>query len=389
MINVTDAAYGAVGDGITDDAAAIQAALDCGGWVYIPDRPYKLFTPLIVPPGRGLRLTMDPGAQLIRAGEHGMFFNGQGPDGPGGYGGRGNLLIEGGNWHLEGVGSDAYVTGIGIGHADNVVIRNATFWDVAGNHGIEVNGSRNVRIEDCAFKGFVAKPGDTVSREAIQIDGAFDSIGFGFGPYDDTVCDDVRISGCWVGDSGTPGTTAWPRAVGSHGALDTSRPRHKRIKVDHNTFVGTQDGAIRAWFWEEVIVEANTVAGSLGEGITVQRCQQIDVAGNQVTDSGRSGIWINDYNGNVAVHDNRVIGAGRSSDNAHFGIRVSGTCSVVGVVDNEVRKRSTGNNARYGLAITADCTQILRHGNDLRSSGVTGSLQDLSVSPVTAATDAG
>lgn len=46
MINVKDPAYGAVGDGLTDDSAAIQEAIDAlsttGGIVYLPKGTYKL-----------------------------------------------------------------------------------------------------------------------------------------------------------------------------------------------------------------------------------------------------------------------------------------------------------------------------------------------------------
>lgn len=44
--NVKD--YGAVGDGVTDDSAAIQSVLDLKGYVYIPAGTYKIVTPLQV-----------------------------------------------------------------------------------------------------------------------------------------------------------------------------------------------------------------------------------------------------------------------------------------------------------------------------------------------------
>lgn len=50
-INVTD--FGAIGDGVTDDTTAIQAALDAGagGSVYLPKGVYRCTETLVVPPG--------------------------------------------------------------------------------------------------------------------------------------------------------------------------------------------------------------------------------------------------------------------------------------------------------------------------------------------------
>lgn len=42
IINVKNAPYGAIGDGVTDDTAAIQAALDVGGAVFIPPGTYMV-----------------------------------------------------------------------------------------------------------------------------------------------------------------------------------------------------------------------------------------------------------------------------------------------------------------------------------------------------------
>lgn len=46
VVNVKDPAYGAVGDDVTDDTAAMQAALNVGGLIYVPAGTYKLTSAL-------------------------------------------------------------------------------------------------------------------------------------------------------------------------------------------------------------------------------------------------------------------------------------------------------------------------------------------------------
>lgn len=51
-VNVLD--YGAVGDGTTDDTAALQAALDTGKWCYLPRGRYRTTNELVFKKGSGL-----------------------------------------------------------------------------------------------------------------------------------------------------------------------------------------------------------------------------------------------------------------------------------------------------------------------------------------------
>jgi polygalacturonase len=58
-------AFGAVGDGQTDDTAAIQKAVDTAqqGTVYLPPGVYRITAPITLRPG----LTLDGGADQGRA----------------------------------------------------------------------------------------------------------------------------------------------------------------------------------------------------------------------------------------------------------------------------------------------------------------------------------
>jgi len=57
MCNRADVtSYGAVGDGIVDDTAAIQQAIDkTGGFAYLPTGTYVVSSTIFVPPGGSVR----------------------------------------------------------------------------------------------------------------------------------------------------------------------------------------------------------------------------------------------------------------------------------------------------------------------------------------------
>ncbi|MFI0481749.1 right-handed parallel beta-helix repeat-containing protein [Actinomadura sp. 9N215] len=378
--------FGAIGDGIADDAPAIQSALDAGGWVYVPAGTYRLESMLRI--GARTRLTLAPGAHLVRAHDDVIVTNTPaGGTVEGGYSGApGGLVVEGGIWDVRAMERPTYSGAIAIAHASDVLIRDVTVWDVPGWHAIEINACQNVKIRDCAFAGFWHS-GDRAYSEAIQLD-AMTSTGvypWG-GPYDGTACDDVSITGCRFGASGTTGTQAWPRAVGSH---NLAGPRQTNIRVAGNIIDSVTDCGIQAVEWERALIAGNQVWRSEGEGIAVcQGSMYVDVHDNQIFDSGRSGIWLNDDVTQVGIRGNTIIGSGRAANNTHYGIRGSSTVSWVIIAGNKVRRRSSGNHAAYGLSLTSTVSKVVRYGNDFRTSGVSGSVDDLSTSPVVSAVDA-
>lgn len=392
MIDVC-ADHGAAGDGLTDDAPAIQAALDAtDGWVYVPAGTYNVGSMLRTPARR--RLTLAPGATFRRESADPILTNTPVSGGVGGFSGYGGLLFEGGIWDVNGDGHPTYSGAIAIAHAKDVTIRDATFKDVPGWHALEINSSKTVKIDNCRFVGFChdgddpAGQGDRSLSEAIQIDAATSSAAYPWGgPYDGQVCDDVEVFRCWFGASGTPGTQAWPRAVGSH---NTSEPnRHRNIRVIRNTCEDLTDAAIQTYYWDGGAIEGNHIYRPAGEGIVVKDSTcYVAVRGNHIFDAGRTGIWVNNGCTRNPIRGNEVIGSSKSEHNVHYGIRVSKNCTWTKITGNTVSRRASGNGARYGLSIAADCSSVQRHTNDLRNSGVTASLLDQSPAPVISATDA-
>lgn len=377
---------GAVGEGVTDDSAALQAGLDIGGWVYVPAGTYRLASlPLRI--GARTRLTLAPGATLLRDAAEAILTNGTPSQTFGGYTGRGQILIEGGVWDVNAAAHPEPSGGIAVAHGTGITIRDLMIVDTPSWHALEVNACKTVRVEGCRFAGWV----DTADRgwsEAVQIDADTSAAAFPwFGPHDGTVCDDITVEGCWFGASGTPGTVAWPRGVGSHNTSGTNR--HKNITVEGCTFEDLGDAAIQTYFWDGATIALNKIYRPGGEGIAVKDdSRYVVVAVNRIYDAGRTGIWVNTDCTRISVRGNDVVGSGASQHNAHYGIRASNNCSWLKITGNSVSKRAAGNHAKYGLSIDSTCSAVQRYGNDLRSSGATGSLYDASQSPVTSAADA-
>ncbi|WP_281402282.1 glycosyl hydrolase family 28-related protein, partial [Streptomyces umbrinus] len=231
--------YGADGSGTADADPGIQLALnaarDLGG------------AQVVVPPGIFLtgdtlriydntRLTLMAGAELRRHHAGTMIINGDAGQDLGGYTGHSNIVIEGGLWNMRGttVGLTASAMCISIGHATDITIRDLEVRDLPGFHAIELNSTSHGLIQNCRFRGYV-DPGGRDFSEAIQLDLAKSAGVFGgFGPYDHTPTEDVLVIGCHFGASGTAGTTAWPRGVGSHSATITKW--HRRIRILGNSF---------------------------------------------------------------------------------------------------------------------------------------------------------
>ncbi|WP_328903319.1 right-handed parallel beta-helix repeat-containing protein [Streptomyces sp. NBC_00441] len=269
IYNVVD--RGAVGNGVVDDAPAIQSALNAardagGGTVLIPAGTYKLTTlPLRI--YRNTHLRCMPGARLVRAVAGTMLLNGDAAQTYGLYTGHGGITVEGGTWDMQGTVVTASNMCMSFGHASDITVRNATVLDVPGFHGIELNAVRRGRVLNCSYLGYI-DPGGRPGSEAIQLDLAKSSDVFGgFGPYDDTVCQDILISGCSFGPSGTAGTTSWPRGIGSHSASPDRT--HKDIRISDCQFDGVLQYAVSTYIWEGVTISGLTLRGC-GGGVRIR-----------------------------------------------------------------------------------------------------------------------
>lgn len=362
--------YGAKGDGVTGDSAAINTALASatvkGGQVIVPAGIYLIDSVLRI--YRNTRLTLLPGAEFRIAYAGTMLLNGDAAQNLGGYTGHGNITIEGGVWNMR--GTTAGFTGnamcISIGHATDILIQNVTIKDVSGFHGIELNSTKRGRVINCTFLGYVDNTTDH-SRgfsEAVQLDLA-KSVGVfgGFGPYDNTPCEDILIEGCYFGASGTAGTIAWPRGIGSHSA--TVGIWHRRIRIIGNSFEGVGQYGVSAYNYASSLINSNTFRGC-GSGI---RCRVI-ISSDAADSTNTSGVQTNASQNmdNVAITGN-VLEAGTGYDDPIICMgEATGLIRDLTITGNTI---DTSTNSENGIRLE-QCQRAVVSNNSIANVSGTG-----------------
>lgn len=258
FLNVKD--FGAVGDGVNDDAFAISAALAGGNKrVYIPEGNYRVRSYLRVQ--SNTEIEMHPKAVILNdltSTGNTVFLNGIYGDAnySSGYSGDGNITIRGGTIDCQPLSDRGFISqALAFAHTENVLIENVRFINNRQNHFVEINSGKHVRIRDCHFEDTVLTEAGT--RESINIDYSF-ATGFPhFGGYDDTVCEDVIIEGCSFVNGDV--------SVGSH-SVPTANS-HKNIKMVNCYIEGMASAGISPQYWTESLVQGNTIRNSGARGI--------------------------------------------------------------------------------------------------------------------------
>lgn len=189
---------GAVGDGTTDDTAAIQSALNNSGTIYFPAGTYKVTTHLIL--HSNTMMILDDGATIIRAGEYNMMFISDCTDETLAYDGVQNIVIEGGTFDMgEGITQGGAV--LGLIHCENVTIRNAICRHNNGTyHFFDICGCKDVLIDKCIFKDSLTtgSTAELIQFDAAESWGAFPSpqLTANANTFDRTISQNIEVRGC-------------------------------------------------------------------------------------------------------------------------------------------------------------------------------------------------
>ena len=249
--------FGAKGDGVTDDTAAIQAALNSakpGETVYVYPGIY-IVDHLCMPEGVTLELftTMtdatqgftDELARQTRNGEltvlRGVRIMNNYYHQPGAEGSS-HFTVRGGVLDMQETTKGAVI----FACADGALLENVIFKDMKNNHAIQYTGCKNSAIRNCMFAGYTW--GGTFTREVVQIEvstpgatGTAATAPLTFEEGEFNYSENIEISHCYFGKSDRCGVPLM--AIGHHSQAGAATVTGFRIK--DNVFDGMLYAGIR------------------------------------------------------------------------------------------------------------------------------------------------
>lgn len=251
--NVKHYAGGAAcGQGLTDDTATIQAALNAAAAtssttgmkeVYIPDGLWLITSALTI--GSNTHLKASPRATIKRNADFNNMLRNNADGVTGGYTANSNIIVEGGIWDGNSSGYATNCTTIAFGHCTDITVKDAIFKNQYLWHHVELNAVTRGQVLNCRFEDLTG----SAATESVQLDLMKDSSVFPwFGPYDNTPCLNILVDGCTF-------TGTQPRAFGSHSSV--ASVRHTRIRFTNNFVENCQGEAIQLLNYQDVVISGN------------------------------------------------------------------------------------------------------------------------------------
>lgn len=261
--------FGATGNGSSDDASLIQAALDKASAagsavVWVPDGIFACGTTLYI--GAGTWLLLSPGA-IIKRIQHPtspatMLCNYK----PGSAASVGNIKITGGMFDAVGDGLTQNCSPFSFVNASNVRVEDLIIKNVSNGYSpyISLFGCHDVWVEDIEYQGAGPSGGRSYQVhpccriESTHPNNISGLVSGDYAGYPN--CSDITHQHCKlvasVGNDSTGAFSAWTSMVGSIGNVYNGY--HERITVTNNVGTGFSQAGISGIGWDNVVYNSNS-----------------------------------------------------------------------------------------------------------------------------------
>lgn len=268
--------FGAKGDGVTDDAAAIQSAIDSikttGGTLFFKSGTYIVNSTLRFYSNQHFIFDADAILKTANSSLDALLVGYVG-NSVAGYNGLKNVTIEGGNFQKG--ARNGQMTLVAVSHSQNIVFINCKFNSTDAWHNLEINSSKHCKVINCYMEGSTKTSGNGC---LLQLDSMESSGNYPWdhsGLVDSTTCEDIEIDGCMFENC-----TAAP-FIGSHSTSGNNVSIHNCV-FNNNT---STRGAIQFY-----------------------NLNNLDVYNNIFADCTNGISFSNTGASSCAVHDNRFSG---------------------------------------------------------------------------------
>jgi len=331
VVSIKD--FGAVGDGITNDRAAIQAALNTGKNIYIPDGIY-LFNSSINYTAGGQTIYGSGNNSVLKSGAGSVYINTNGKNNVGMY----DLKLDG-----DGTNGGYLING----GSSNVTV-SRIYWYKGGQR-VWLFTCSSVKVLDCTFEstgyGIIQQIGHASSFVLISGNTAIDMVG----DFVEANCESGTPSSSWTitdnvykGSNGYPTPATEKRFVGITSV--------NGVVIDGNVVEDVAgDAAIHLEnTLGETVISNNVFDNCLGDGGNVGYIYLLNSGENTVvngniflrTDAGLTSAYAlqcnNNYANKIQFTGNRVVGTSAGSN--FSGLRIGDSYGQKLISDNVFEK---------------------------------------------------
>lgn len=351
--------FGAVGDGQTDDTAAIQAALDSSYSIIVFDAGVYLSDRLNVPSNK---ILIGGNAKIVANKNNTCLFINKSDGVTGNDQANTNIVFWGLELSGEKAGNCSLIT---MGHCNKIYVINCYIHDCKGYHSIAFNSCSQCVVDGCTIINY---GGADSTTESIQLDICDNASSFQwFGPYDSAPTQNIKIVNTTIiGQPELITSTGGYCAIGNHSSNDADKI--SRVSIQNCT-IKTFSRGISFTCGSLIKVDSCFITDCNG-GIYLERADNSSVSnctlvGRDNTDTNTYYIGIHTINTeNIIIDSNSVRKFGKT------GLLIEGIGNLV--VNNHVRL-----NRQFGIRMGMNDQATLYSTNFCFNNGLNYSTSNI------------